>query len=216
MPVSAIPSATTPVLGAASRDYSEISQVDFMNLLVAQIQNQDPLSPMDNAEFTSQITQFTMLDEVTALGQKFEENLVMSQSINNTAMLALVGRSCTVAGDEVHVSGGEASGNKISCADAGTATVEVLDADGNVVATYHRTVDAGLNDIDWDGELANGDVAEDGEYSLRVTVENAAGGRIEATTLMTGAVEGLRYEGGVAVVTVHGEEFYVSDIYQVS
>ena len=51
-------------MGAPARDYSEINQIDFMNLLVAQIQNQDPLSPMDNAEFTGQITQFTMLDEL--------------------------------------------------------------------------------------------------------------------------------------------------------
>ncbi|RKZ11487.1 hypothetical protein DRQ50_13510, partial [bacterium] len=82
-----------PVLGAPARDSSEISDLDFMGLLVAQIQNQDPLSPMDNAEFTSQITQFNMLDRLTAMGQKLDDSLLMSQSINNTAMLALVGRN---------------------------------------------------------------------------------------------------------------------------
>ena len=217
MPVSAVETATTPVVGAPARDYSQINQIDFMNLLVAQIQNQDPLSPMDNAEFTSQITQFTMLDELAAMGSKLDESLVMAQSINNTAMLALVGRSCTVAGAEVHVAGGEASGNQLNATEPGTATVEVRNADGQVVATYFKTVDAGLNDIGWDGKLASGEDAPDGEYSLKVSMVNASNETVVGhTTLMTGAVQGLRYENGVAVVKVHGEEFYVSDIYQVS
>ena len=216
MPVQGVETATTPVMGAPARDYSEINQVDFMNLLVAQIQNQDPLSPMDNAEFTGQITQFTMLEEMKGLSAKMDENVLMNQSINNTAMLALVGRDCTVLGDEVAVSGGVASGNKLNAKEPGTATITVKNADGETVATYFKTVDAGLNDIGWDGKLANGDPAPDGEYSVDVSMVNASNETVSATTLMTGPVEGLRYENGIAVVQVHGEEFYVSDIYQVS
>ena len=216
MPVQGVESSTTPVLGAPARDYSEINQVDFMNLLVAQIQNQDPLSPMDNAEFTSQITQFTMLDELAAMGQKLDESVLMAQSINNTAMLALVGRSCTVEGDAIAVSAGVATGNKLNATQPGTATVTVRDADGNVVASYHETVDKGLNDISWDGVLSSGEVAPDGEYSLSVSMVNNQNQSVSATVLMTGPVQGLRYENGIAVVEVHGEEFYVSDIYQVS
>jgi flagellar basal-body rod modification protein FlgD len=172
---------------------------------------------MDNAEFTSQITQFTMLDELATMSAKIEENVLMSQSINNTAMLALVGRDCTVAGDEVHVAEGEASGSKLNCREPGTATIEVKDADGQTVATYVRTVDVGLNDIGWDGLLANGDKADDGAYTIEVSQVDASNQPVtSSTTLMTGSVQGLRYENGIAVVTVHGEEFYVSDIYQVS
>jgi flagellar basal-body rod modification protein FlgD len=216
MPLRGVETATTPVLGAPARDQSEISQIDFMNLLVAQIQNQDPLSPMDNAEFTSQITQFTMLDELATMGRKIDESVLVAQSINNTAMLALVGRQCTVAGEEAHVTAGVASGNKLHATEAGTATITVRDAEGKVVATYVRSVEVGLNDIGWDGKLADGETAADGEYSLSVSMVNNANQSVAATTLMTGAVQGLRYENGIAVVQVHGEEFYVSDIYQVS
>jgi len=59
-------------------------------------------------------------------------------------------------------------------------------------------------------------VAPDGEYSLSVSMVNNQNHSVSTTTLMTGPVEGLRYENGIAVVQVHGEEFYVSDIYQVS
>jgi len=216
MPVSAVQSATTPVLGAPGRNPADIDQIDFMNLLVAQIQNQDPLSPMDNAQFTSQITQFTMLDEVQQMGAKLDESLMMAQSLNNTGMLALVGRSCTVAGDEVHLSADGPSGTMLNSQGGGDATVTVRDADGNVVATYQKAVSAGLNDLTWDGLKADGEPAPEGEYSVSVSVAAADGASVEAEVLMTGPVSGRRYENGVAVVNVFGEEFYVSEIYQVS
>ncbi len=153
MPVSAIQTSTTPVVGGAYRDYTQMNDLDFMNLLVAQIQNQDPLSPMSNAEFTSQLTQFSMLEQMAGLGDKMDEQVLMSQAINNTAMLALIGRDVTVAGDGVTVTGGAVSRNMLNSAGAGTATVEVLDAAGNVVAEYTEPVDAGLNEISWDGKL---------------------------------------------------------------
>jgi flagellar basal-body rod modification protein FlgD len=216
MAVSTVTDSTTPVVGGPARDYSQINQIDFMNLLVAQIQNQDPLSPMNNAEFTSQITQFTMLDEIAQMGASLDESLIMAQSLNNTAMLALVGQDITVEGDEIHVSDGAVSGSKINCSEPGTATVTIRDEDGNVVRTYHKTVDIGLNDVSWDGLGPDEEALADGEYTFEVAVENVDGEAVEATELMTGPVSGLRYENGIAVVEIFGQEFYVSDIYQVS
>jgi flagellar basal-body rod modification protein FlgD len=216
MTVTAITSATGPVLGAAENDYSEVGKIDFLNLLIAQIRNQDPLSPLDNAEFTTQITQFTMLEELTALKDKLEENLLIGQSINNTAMLALVGRDVTVAGDRVWVGDEGVSESGIVVEQPATATIEVVDEAGEVVATYSRELVAGHNDVTWDGKLAGGDEsAEPGAYTLRVNVENE-GRAVSHVTLMTGRVTGLRYENNYAVVEVGGEEFYVSEIYKVS
>jgi flagellar basal-body rod modification protein FlgD len=216
MPVSAVQNATTPVLGAPASNPADVDKIDFMNLLVAQIQNQDPLSPMDNAQFTEQITQFTMLDEISQMGDKLDESLMMAQSLNNTGMLALVGRECTVAGDQIHVADGQPTGTKINSQGGGTATVTVRDEAGDVVRTYTSPVGAGLNDVTWDGRDADGEVCADGEYTVSVSVAAADGASVEAEALMTGPVRGLRYENGIAVVDVFGEEFYVSEIYQVS
>lgn len=215
MTVAGITDGYGPVVGQAERDYSEINKIDFMTLLVAQIQNQDPMSPMDNSEFTSQITQFTSLEEMEAMNAKLEENLVIGQSINNTNMLALVGKNITVEGEGTWVSGGEISENVIACDLPGSATIEVTDSDGNVVATYNKDIQQGLTDVTWDGLLEDGEMAPDGEYSISVSVMNGEE-ELPFSTLMTGPVEGLRYENNVAVVSVGGEEFYVSDIYKVS
>jgi len=203
------------VLGEAERDYSKVDSVDFMKLLVAQIQNQDPMSPMDNSEFTSQITQFTMLDEMEALNGKMDDNILVGQSINNTAMLGLVGKNVTVEGNKTWVEAGQVTENVLAAEGPGRAIIEVTDDTGHVVATYEQSINQGLNTVTWDGQLPNGETAPDGIYTISATVANGET-EIPFTTLMTGPVAGLRYENNVGVVTVGGQEYYVSEIYSVS
>jgi len=198
MPVSGITDGYGPVVGQPTRDYTAVDKMDFMTLLVAQIKNQDPLSPMDNAQFTSQITQFTML-----------------QAINNTAMLGLVGKSVTVEGNKVWMTEGTASESVLAADGAGTVVIEVTDDAGHVVATYQKTIERGLNDVTWDGNLEDGEPAGDGTYSISVKPADGSDDLL-FTTLMTGPVEGLRYENNTALVIIGGVEFYVSDIYKVS
>lgn len=204
-----------PTIGAPTRDASEINSIDFMTLLVAQIQNQDPMSPMDNQQFTEQITSFSMLDEMTKMNEKLEDSMMMSTSINNTAMLGLVGKDVTVQGNKTWMEEGVATTNGLTVKAPGTAFIEVKDSDGAVVATYEKDVNAGLNRLEWDGLLADGELAPDGEYSISVSVLNGET-ELPSTTLMTGAVQSLRYENNVAVVGVGDEEYYVSEIYSVS
>jgi flagellar basal-body rod modification protein FlgD len=215
MPISGITDGYGPVLGQPASDISTVDKMDFMTLLVAQIKNQDPMSPMDNAEFTSQITQFTMLDEMQSMNAKLEENLMVGQTINNTAMLGLVGKNVTVEGNKVWMADGTASESVLAADGPGSVTIEVTDDTGHVVATYRSSVERGLNDISWDGKLENGETATDGNYSITVTPTDG-NEDMAFTTLMTGPVEGLRYEGNMAVVIIGGVEYYVSDIYKVS
>ncbi|MCP4572091.1 MAG: hypothetical protein GY838_07025 [bacterium] len=214
--IPGITDTTGAVIGAvADDDVGGVNSLEFMNLLVAQIQHQDPLSPMDNAEFTSQITQFSMLEEMMGLSRKMDENVLMSQSINNTAMLALVGRDVTVEGNSAFLEEGIATETVLAASAPGTAVITVTDSSGHVVRTYSEQVDAGLTTVSWDGLDDDENALEDGEYTISVALTNS-GKELPFTTLMTGAVEGLRYENNVAVVSVNGRDFYVSDIYKVS
>ncbi|MDX2474010.1 MAG: flagellar hook capping FlgD N-terminal domain-containing protein [Candidatus Krumholzibacteria bacterium] len=216
MPIAGITDGYGPVAGAAERDYSEVSKIDFMTLLVAQIQNQDPMSPMDNQEFTSQITQFTMLEESEKTNSLLEESLVLGQAINNTSMLGLVGKNVTVEGDTASITEGVVSQNMFVSELPGRGTVEITDSNGNVVATQEVSIRAGLNEFNWDGLLEDDEMAPDGNYTVSVTAETASGDEFPVTTLMTGPVDGLRYDNNQAIVMVDDLEYYVSEIYKVS
>lgn len=216
MPIAGITDGTGAVLGQAGRDYSQVSKLDFMALLVAQIKNQDPTSPMDNAQFTSQITQFSMLEQLETMSAALEDNVAVGTAINNTAMLALVGRDVTVAGNDVSVSGGTVSESMIAAGGNGRATIKITDENGRVVRTYEQAVTRGLNTVTWDGRTDDDVVAPDGKYTISAEVKDNSGEAVTFTNLMTGAVSGLRYSDNQAIVIVNGEEFYVSEIYKVS
>lgn len=216
MPIAGITDGTGAVLGQAGRDASQVSKLDFMALLVAQIKNQDPTSPMDNAQFTSQITQFSMLEQLESMSAALEDNVAVGTAINNTAMLALVGRNVTVAGNDVLLNGGKASESMIAAGGNGRATIKITDENGRVVRTYEQAVTRGLNTVTWDGLTDDDVVADDGKYTISAEVKDNSGAAVTFTNLMTGAVAGLRYSDNQAIVIVNGEEFYVSEIYKVS
>jgi len=216
MPVAGITDLVGPTLGAEARNPGEVSKIDFMKLLVAQIQNQDPMSPMDNQQFTSQITQFTMLGEMEKTNANLEEGLIMNQAINNTSMLGLVGKNVTVEGNGVQMIDGVPTKNMIAADLPGSAVVEVKDSNGNIVRTFNKDIKAGLSELNWDGLGDDDEVLEDGDYTIEVKITATSGADVPFKTLMTSAVDGLRYENNQAVVVVGELEFFVSEIYKVS
>lgn len=214
MPVDAV-SAGSGSAGYASAATEALDKNQFLNLLITQIRHQDPLSPMDNQQFISQLTQFSTLEEMQRISGKLDDGMSLSQSLNNTMLLGLVGRKATVMGQSAQVRDGAVGGNQIQAGGAGTATIVVRDAAGNQVATYSRAVKYGMNDIAWDGRNADGGLVADGLYKLEIEVEDAGGKAIPFASFMTGYVDGIRYEGGLAVVEVCGERFSVGDVFEV-
>jgi len=190
-------------------------QDQFLQLLVTQIQNQNPLDPMDNAQFTSQLSQFAMLEELEQINSSLEQNAVYSQSLNNTMLLGLVGRHAVVEGDEVAVADGVASSSQVQVSAAGVATVEVLNENGTVVRTFTTELEAGWNDLGWDGLNASGEAVTDGSYTVSVSVEDRAGNPLESITYMTGVVDSIRFENNLALLSIAGRDYYASEIAKV-
>jgi flagellar basal-body rod modification protein FlgD len=215
MAVTGITSGYGAVVGAEARDSQNMDQTMFLQLLIKQIQNQDPLSPMDNQEFIAQLAAFANLEQMQGINDRLDDNLALAQGMNNTMMLSLVGKDVTVRGDTLNVSDGEVSRNQILTDYAGNATVTVRNAAGQTVATYHAAVRAGFNDLTWDGKLRGGEDAPDGDYSLEIDLASNNGAALDFIPLMTAPVEGLRYENGVAIVEVAGSDYYVSEIYEI-
>lgn len=202
---------TTRATGGA-----ELGAQQFLNLLITQMQYQNPFSPMDNQAFMNQLTQFASLEELQTINSQLQTNMVYTQSLNNTLLLGLIGRQATVPGQRVTVAAGSATQNQIDTASGGVATVTVRNAAGQVVATYTRQVSAGWNDISWDGRTSDGTAAADGTYTLDVALVDRAGQALTHTDYMTAPVESIRFENNMAIVRIAGEDFYVAEIRQIS
>ena len=171
-----------------------MTQADFLKLMTAQLQAQDPTNPVDNTQFVSQMAQFSQLqssqDMVTAVNTL---NSTVNGALQTSQVLGssnLVDRQVLVPSSTMQYSGDTVSG-AFNATAAGNATVKVTDASGNVVRTM--VVDAstsGLTKFDWDGKDDDGNTLPSGNYTV-----SAASGDTAFDTYVTGKVTAVGYGG---------------------
>ncbi|MEA3286000.1 MAG: DUF2271 domain-containing protein [Candidatus Marinimicrobia bacterium] len=201
-----------------TNDVGNISQQDFLMLLIAQLRHQDPMEPADSQEFASQLAQFTSLEELQQLNrtstQGVETNLMLSQTINNTMAATMIGKEVKAMGDTVILEHGAEP--PISFQTGGFADdvdISIRDAAGNVVDTISmQSVAKGDHTVTWDAIGNNGNALPPGEYTFSVEATNAAGETIASDTVMIGLIEAVRYTNAGAIFIVNGEEIPFSSV----
>jgi flagellar basal-body rod modification protein FlgD len=178
-----------------SRD--QLGQEDFMQLLVAQLSNQDPFQPMQSGEYLSQLAQFGTVSGVGEL-KTAVENLASSLSGNQALQAAnLVERDVLVPSREAWLPpDGTIRGAVDVPEGARSATLELVDMRGRAVARLPvDTSAAGLATFSWDGRLADGETAEPGFYEVRA-VAQFADRAASLDVLVSGRVESVALGGG--------------------
>lgn len=149
----------------------ELGQEDFMKLLVAQMKNQDPSNPSDNAQFLSQISQFTMVDGIEDLGNSFDN--IAGSFFTNQAMSAsqLVGRQVLSESNTGWLQENQSLDGMIEVPEFTEAlNIQVRDSAGRLVKTLDsRTFGAGPHAFSWNGLNEQDEVQPFGEYSILAT-----------------------------------------------
>ena len=154
---------------AASTSKTTDAQSRFLKLLTEQLKNQDPLSPMDNAQMTSQLAQISTVDGIEKLNTTLTALLDGSQSSDAVQAAALVGKGVMVEGKALTLSGGKAYGGIELASAADKVTVTIKDANGLEVRKLELgDADAGVHNFSWDGLTTNGAQAASGNYTISV------------------------------------------------
>jgi flagellar basal-body rod modification protein FlgD len=175
------------------------TQDRFLTLLVTQLQNQDPLNPMDNAQVTSQIAQLSTVNGINQLNNTLlalSGQMDVSQSMQAAA---LIGKDVLVPGTKVSL-GGEA-GAKVATpfgvdliSPATKITVTVMDGSGKAVRQIELDPQAaGIISVEWDGKADGGAEMPNGAYTIKVTASDEEGKEVAAGPLTYGKVASVAY-----------------------
>lgn len=189
----------------------------FLSLLTTQLKNQDPLSPTDTNQFTSELTQMTGVEQQLLTNQLLQ-NLVDSNSSNSLSSgVNLIGKTATASGDSSSLTSGSASWPYTLGTTASSGTVSISDSSGNVVYTGKLSaLNAGAHTYKWDGKDSSGtQLANGGSYTLKVTATDSSGTAVTATTGVTGSVTSASQVNGVTMVTINGVQVPLSTVTQV-
>jgi flagellar basal-body rod modification protein FlgD len=197
---NAVTAASATVGASASTTNAAGSEDRFLKLLVAQLSNQDPMNPMDNAQMTSQMAQISTVTGVQQVNQSIASLSAQLASMQMLQSSSLVGRNVLVDGANLPVSGGKAAGAVDLLAAADNVKIDILSAGGKVIDTINLGAQsAGRHLFDWDaqGRMANGTV------SYRVTA--LQGDKAVATTqLARDSVDSVSTDNGSMNVQLRG------------
>ena len=207
---------------AAGTDTAAGTEDRFLKLLVAQMRNQEPLNPLDNAQVTSQLAQINTVRGIEQLNASVSSMAAASGTVSPLSAVGLLGRQVLVAGDsfawsgsaEANASGDPALANASSAAvrlgfelpaDAKAVRVEIVDAAGRVVHTHEAANAAsGVHTFEWNGRNASGTESGAGSYRLRATAAGYDGTVLRVDTLAPARITGIVQATGGARVELAG------------
>ncbi len=199
-------------------DQAALGKDDYLRLLITQLSNQDPLSPMESTDFSGQLAQFSSLEQLCNINDNISESLdidlLLTQAINNTLATTIIGKAVTGLGNGV-VFDNDGAGTVSFRLDSPAANVEIsiLDAQGEVVRTLKvKDLLAGDHSIEWDGLDENGEAVAEGTYTFELKATDAAGNGLNVESLMIGKVSGVRYDQGRAMLLVGDTEIPFSAV----
>lgn len=215
--VSSSAAAPTSMFGTKKDDSTGLSkaalgQEQFLKLLIEQLKNQDPLNPMDSTDFTSQLAQFSSLEQLFDVNKNLAAMQDYSATTNRLSALGMIGKQVTFTGSGT-VSLGTEVGSvplKFDLADnANQVTVTITNEAGQEVARLDLGYqDAGSRQISWDGLDANGQPLPAGDYHFQVTAADEMGNSVAATLYGSGLVQGIGTDdetGKTVVVLASGQ-----------
>lgn len=185
----------------------------FVNILAAQIKNQDPLAPMDTHEFTNQLVQFTQVQEMMELSGSFKAISAQMADGNLVSAGQLVGRNITFKSDVVHLAGGHAEIPHTLGAGAAGAAITIKSEGGSVVRTLRETAGPGERTVAWDGLDDRGNAVPDGIYKVEIQARDLAGNAVQATSKARSAVAAaFRRDAGIIELSTSIGMVKLSDV----
>jgi flagellar basal-body rod modification protein FlgD len=222
---STIVSGTTSLPASSSSSSSSASSANalasqqiagnfqsFLQLLTTQLQNQNPLDPLDTNQFTQQLVEFAGVQQQLNTNDSLATLVSLQQSTQATEALSYVGKTATVSGNTATMTNSEAVW-ALSVPSASTVDVSIASSTGQTAFTGTYNVAAGNNQpFEWNGQGSDGTQWPDGNYTLTATAKDSAGNTVGVTTSVGGVVSAVDLTQSPPLLTIGGQTYTLSQI----
>jgi flagellar basal-body rod modification protein FlgD len=195
-PVSTTPASASSTTNPSVNPLTSLSSNfgDFLNLLMTQLQNQDPTSPMDANSFTSELVEFSSVEQQINTNTSLTQLIQLTQASDVTQSSAVLGKQITAQASQIPLQNGSGTLN-FTAPSAEPVSISVQNANGGVLQQVTVNAAQGSNTWNWNGTNSSGQILPDGAYT--VTVTGGASG-VSATALpftVVGIATGVTTQG---------------------
>ena len=195
--------------------HNQMGKDEFLKLLTFQLQNQDPMNPMDQSKMTGELAQFSQLEQLSNLNKKFEDVNKTKAIEDKFYAASFVGKKIVTTGSTINLKNSGDAGDVLFKldGDASKVMVRILDEKNNVMGEIWRDgMSQGSHQVTWDGVALDGSPAVKGTYKAQVKAWDNVGNQVMTRTEATGLVQSVTFDEGEPVLTVNGQKVYLRDV----
>lgn len=185
----------------------------FLLLLTTQLQNQNPMDPLDTNQFTQQLVQFAQVEQQLKSNSQLEALVNIEKTAQSTQALVFVGQTVAVDGSTAHFDG-NATWN-FSAPQNSSATITITNSAGQTAYTGSFAIGSGNSSFVWDGKGADGTKWPAGDYKMTVTAKDSNGKDIAISTEVQGTVDSVDLTASPALLSIGGKNYTLEQIKRV-
>jgi flagellar basal-body rod modification protein FlgD len=216
---SPVVSGTTPLPSSTSSKSSVSSNTGstlagnfqtFLQMLTTQLQNQNPLDPLDTNQFTQQLVEFASVEQQLKTNDQLASLIALQQTTQATQALNFVGKTAVVDGSTAALSNSQATWD-LDIPNTGTMDVSITNSSGQTVFTGSSAVTAGKGQaFNWNGLASDGSQLPDGKYTLHASMPDGSGNAVGITTQIQGVVSSVDLTQSPPLLSI-GDQTYTID-----
>lgn len=178
-----------------SENDSSLMMDDFLNIFLTQLQNQDPLNPMDSTDMTGQMAQISMVEQQYNTVEVLNTISEQLGSQKESQFLGYLGKAVMIDGSAVTLKNSEVIGGNYIISDTADVEISIYDQDGVKVRTLNPgELDSGEHKIEWDGRDDDGNTLEDGLFYYEISATDGDGDPVDVQTTYSGLIKGVSFE----------------------
>jgi flagellar basal-body rod modification protein FlgD len=204
-------SAATAAAGTAATTLGSNFNT-FLTLLTTQLQNQDPLSPLDSNQFTQQLVEFSQVEQQINTNNNLTSLLGLQSQADTIDAQSLVGKTAQFNSANAALVNGQASYSYTLPATAAATILAITNSAGSVVWSGSGQTAAGNYNFTWNGQDFNGDSQPAGTYTLAVTAVDGNGNAITPTITSFGAITAVGSQNGTTTLSVGTTNYPLSQL----
>jgi flagellar basal-body rod modification protein FlgD len=212
-----LPASSSPTSAAAATSALASSQIagnfqSFLTLLTTQLQNQNPLDPLDTNQFTQQLVEFAGVQQQLNTNDSLATLVSLQQTAQSTQALGFVGKTAVVNGSTAALTNSTATW-QLSIPTNSTVSVSIASSTGQTVFTGSYAVSAGNNQpFVWNGQGSDGTQLPDGNYTMTATAKDASNNTVAVSTQIQGVVSSVDLTQSPPLLTIGGQTYTVNQI----
>ena len=184
----------------------------FLQLLTTQLQNQDPMNPMDSDQFTQQLVEYSQVEQQINTNTNLQTLISLQQGGAASGAVSYLGKTVSVTNGNASLTDGAASWNYTLAAQSSDTTLTVTNASGQTVYTGAGSTASGSNTFDWNGQDSSGNQLPDGVYTLAVTAAASDGSAVQTSVSSTGVVSEVNMSGSTPELIIGSMAVPISQV----